>query len=178
MRLQAAVPSLEPEMAYAHIEAANAAATEQISVELLLGIAYIESRFDPTALSRIEGTARRTGRYPSTTPPARLNKRGSMFCGPLQTHATSWSRCLAMRDLKTGYAAAVEELQQWLRDRRVRGSVPRALAGHGCGNVGVLARGAVTRSCNGYPGRVLAMERQFRIGTPPRVSARRGVASS
>lgn len=178
MRLQAAVPSLDLEMAYAHIEAAGAVATEQISVELLLGIAYVESRFDPTALSRVEGTARRTGRYPSTTAPARLNRRASMFCGPLQTYAPSWSRCLAMRDLKTGYAAAVEELEQWLRDRRVRGSVARALAGHGCGNVGVLSRGVVTRSCNGYPGRVLAMERQFRLGTPPRASARRGLASS
>lgn len=96
-----------------------------------------------------------------------------MFCGPLQTHASSWARCLAMRDLKTGYAAAVHELESWLRDRRVRGNVPRALAGHGCGNHGVI-----TRSCNGYPGRVMAMERLFRLGVPPRVSARRGLAST
>jgi hypothetical protein len=173
MRLQAAVPSLELDDAYAHIEAARAVATEQVSVELLLGIAFIESRFDPTALSRVEQGRRRTGRYPSTVPPPRLNRRASLFCGPLQTHASSWAKCIAMRDLKTGYAAAVHEIETWLRDRRVRGDIPRALAGHGCGNHGVL-----TRSCNGYPGRVLSMERQFRLGTSPRVSARRGLASS
>jgi hypothetical protein len=55
----------------------------------------------------------------------------------------------------------------------VRGDIPRALAGHGCGNFGV-----VTRSCNGYPGRVMAMERMFRLGTQPRISARRGLARS
>lgn len=61
MRLQAAVPSLDMETAYAHIEAAEAVATDQLSVELLLGIAFIESRFDPTALSRVEGQTRRMG---------------------------------------------------------------------------------------------------------------------
>jgi hypothetical protein len=173
MRLQAAVPSLEMDAAYAHIEAAEAAATEQVSAELLLGIAFVESRFDPTATSRVEGGVRRLGRYPSTTPPRRLDPRRGLFCGPLQTIALSWARCLAMRDLKTAYAAGASEITTWLRDRRVRGDIPRALAGHGCGNHGVR-----TGACNRYQSRVLGMERRFRLGTEPRVAARRVVPSS
>lgn len=173
MRVQAAVPSLAPDAAYAHIEAANAAASEDITVELLLGIAFVESRFDATAISRVEGRFRRTGSYPSTAAPARLDRRASLYCGPMQTFAPSWARCIAMRDLRTAYTAGAAELRLWLRDRRVRGDVARALAGHGCGNFGVA-----TRSCNGYPGRVLWMERQLRAGPDARGSSRRGLASS
>lgn len=179
LRLHLAAPWLDGESMKAHIEAAHEAADEathdEITVELLLGVAYIESRFDPTALSRVEGTTRRTGRYPSTTPPRGLNQRGSMFCGPLQTHATSWESCIGMRDLKTAYRAAVTELERWLKDRYVRGSIPKALAGHGCGYRGVL-----TGSCNGYPSRVRAMERQFTRGPirRPAAATRTSVAST
>jgi hypothetical protein len=170
LRLHAAVPSLDLSDAYAHIEAAEAAASPQLTIELLLGVAFVESRFDPTAVSRVQGRTRRTGRYPSMAVPAQLDPRASLFCGPLQTFASSWSACLGMRDLKAAYAAGAAELGQWLRDRRVRGNITRALAGHGCGNFGV-----VTGNCNGYPRRVLSMERQFRIGVDPRHATSRRV---
>lgn len=157
LRLSAAVPSLPPDVAYAHAAAATAAATAQIPAELLLGIAFVESRFDPTAVSRVEGHTRKTGRYASTEAPPGLDRRAALYCGPLQTYAASWTGCMAMRDLATGYTAAAAELTQWLRDRRVHGSTTRALAGHGCGNYGV-----VTGQCNGYPQRVLDMTRRFR----------------
>lgn len=163
LRLHAAEPSLDLRDAYAHVEAAEAAASEQVTAELLLGVAFVESRFDPTAVSRVQGRTRRTGRYPSTAVPAQLNPRASLYCGPLQTFARSWSTCLGMRDLKTAYTAGAAELGYWLRDRRVRGDVTRALSGHGCGNYGVI-----TGKCNGYPGRVLWMERQFRLGVDHR----------
>jgi hypothetical protein len=158
-RLHAAAPWMDPQTAYAHVEAAEAAATDQVPSELLLGIAFVESRYDVTALSRVEGLTRKTGRYPSTKPPARLDRRASLFCGPLQTYAASWSACMGMRNLKVAYAAAARELEGWMKDRRVRGNVTRALAGHGCGNYGVR-----TGACNGYPRRVLAMTRQLRFG--------------
>ncbi|HEY6174805.1 MAG TPA: hypothetical protein VIX73_10190 [Kofleriaceae bacterium] len=173
LRLAAAAPWLPPEVAYAHAEAANAAATEQVPAELLLGIAFVESRFDPTAVSRVEGHTRKTGHYASRDAPPGLDRRASLYCGPLQTYAASWSSCIAMRDLGTGYAAAVAELTQWLRDPRVHGSTTRALAGHGCGNRGVL-----TGQCNGYPARVLDMTRRFRDHDPARPqTAPRAVAS-
>jgi hypothetical protein len=162
MRLHAAVPWLPPDAAYAHVQAASAAATDEVPVELLLGIAFVESRFDPTAVSRVEGGTRRTGRYPPTTPPARLDRHASLFCGPLQTYAASWPACVRMRNLDVAYAAGVAELREWLRDPRVRGSTVRALAGHGCGNHGVT-----TGRCNGYPERVLTMTRRFRAPPPP-----------
>jgi Transglycosylase SLT domain len=163
LRLHTAAPSLDLATAYAHIEAAEVAASKQISLELLLGVAFVESRFDPTAVSRVEGRARRTGSYHSTAAPAQLNPRASLYCGIMQTYAPSWSACLQMRDLKTAYAAGAAELAAWLRDSRVRGDITRALSGHGCGNHGVI-----TRSCNGYPARVLSMERQFRLVAHPR----------
>ncbi len=174
VRLHAAVPALDPLAAYAHAAAAQAAATDHVSAELLLGIAFVESRFDPTATSRVEGQQRRTGRYPSTAPPSGLNHRASLYCGPLQTFASSWSGCMAMRDLSKAYAAGVAELEQWLADKRVRGEISRALAGHGCGNHGVT-----TGNCNGYPGRVLWMERRFRLGIDHggRATVRRPIAS-
>jgi hypothetical protein len=167
------VPSLDIHAAYAHVEAAEAAASNQVTAELLLGIAFIESRFDPTAVSRVQGRTRRTGSYRSTSRPTQLDPRASLYCGALQTYASSWKSCLGMRDLKTAYAAAAAELGTWLRDRRVRGDITRALAGHGCGNFGVT-----TGSCNRYPGRVLWMERRFRSGADhQRASSRRALAS-
>jgi hypothetical protein len=171
-RLHAAAPWMDPQTVYAHVEAAEAAATDQVPSELLLGVAFVESRYDVTAVSRVEGRTRKTGRYPSNNPPARLDRRASLFCGPLQTYAASWSICMGMRNLKVAYAAAAKELEHWMRDRRVRGSVTKALAGHGCGNFGVR-----TGTCNGYPKRVLAMTRQLRFGPSTPQSTRRAIAS-
>ena len=172
LRLSSAVPSLPPEVAYAHAAAASTAATTELPAELLLGIAFVESRFDSTAVSRVEGHTRRTGRYASTAAPGNLDPRAALYCGPLQTYAASWAACMAMRRLDAGYAAAVGELTQWLHDRRVHGNTTRALAGHGCGNFGVA-----TGQCNGYPERVLDMTRRFRDHSPHR-SAPRSVAST
>jgi hypothetical protein len=172
LRLNAAVPWLPPEVAYDHAAAAVAAETDQVPAELLLGIAFVESRFDPTAVSRVEGHTRKTGSYPATEAPAQLDRSAALFCGPLQAYAGSWSACIGLRNLSAGYAAGVDELQQWLRDPRVRGSTVRALAGHACGNFGVT-----TGRCSHYPERVLDMTRRLRP-TPSREPARRTVASS
>jgi hypothetical protein len=164
---------MDPQTAHEHIEAAEAAATDQVPSELLLGIAFVESRYDATAVSRVEGRTRKTGRYPWNKPPASLDRRASLFCGPLQTYAPSWATCMGMRNLKVAYAAAAAELDHWMRDRRVRGNVTRALAGHGCGNYGVR-----TGTCNGYPRRVLAMTRQLRFGPSMPQSTGRVLAST
>ena len=173
-RLHVAEPSLGFFEAYEHAQAALDASTDRVSPELLLAIAFVESRFDVTATSRVEGGTRRMGRYPSTTPPPNLSLR-SLFCGPLQTMARSWSECMALRDPHNAYAASVHELERWLNDRRVRGDVTRALAGYGCGNYGVA-----TGKCNYYPQRVLWQNRRFEMGRPRanHAEARRGKAAS
>ena len=164
MRLQAAQPELSFWDAYENASAAVEASTPDVQPELLLAIAFVESRFDVTATSRVEGRKRRTGHYAGTTPPSNLNTKMSMYCGPLQTFAGSWSECMAMRDPHVAYAAGADELETWLRDKRVRGDITRALAGHGCGNHGVT-----TGKCNRYPQRVLWQERRFAAGLAPAV---------
>jgi hypothetical protein len=154
LRLTQAMPTIEINNAYAHASAAVDAATPELPADLLLAIAYIESRYDPTSTSRIENEVRRTGRYPSRRRGPEI--KGPLFCGPLQTHARTWKQCLAMRDLTTGYSAAVREISSWMRDRRVRGNITRALNGHGCGNHGVN-----TGKCNNYPRRIFKFRRKL-----------------
>jgi hypothetical protein len=158
IRLHAAVPDLGWSDTFEHVIAAEHASSAHVRPELLLAIAFIESRFDATATSRVEGGKRVTGRYPSTTRPARLITNTSLFCGPLQTFAGSWNACMELRKLPNAYAAGVTELEQWLRDPRVRGDIGRVLAGHGCGNYGVL-----TGKCNAYPKRVLRMQAMLSV---------------
>lgn len=156
MRLSATTP-IEPEVAMAHVQAAVAASTDLVSAELLLAMAFLESRFESHVVSRIEGKRRVHGRYTSTTPPKGMSKKGSMYCGPLQTRALTWDDCLEQRtNLVLAYSAGARELTNWIRDRYVGGDITRALAGYGCGYHGVR-----TGKCNRYPNRVLWQARQF-----------------
>lgn len=168
MQLHAAVPELPVFDAIQHASAAVDSATPKLRPELLLAIAFIESRYDTTATSRVESGTRRTGSRPSILPPRNLDRNASLYCGPLQTFASSWSECIGLRDSRRAYAAATKELLTWLRDPRVGGDVTRALAGHGCGNHGVT-----TGRCNGYPQRVLATERRLFSPRDTRPRARR-----
>jgi hypothetical protein len=156
VRLSAATP-IDPQLAMAHVQAAIHASTDLVSAELLLAMAFIESRFESHTVSRIEGKRRVHGRFTSTTPPKALDPRGSMYCGPLQTRARTWDDCLEQRtNLVLAYSAGARELTNWLRDRHVGGDLTRALAGYGCGYHGVR-----TGKCNRYPNRVLWQARQF-----------------
>jgi hypothetical protein len=169
LRLHAAFPTVGVVEAYANASAAVEASTALVPADLLVAVAYIESRFDPTATSRVVGARRMTGSYPSLEPPRGLN--GTLYCGELQTFAASWSECIAMRDRTRAYAAGAAELGTWMRDKRVRGDLELALAGHGCGNAGVA-----TRSCNNYPARVQAVRYFIRRSVPKRVSSVRRAA--
>lgn len=159
LRLYAAAP-MEPELLMAHVQAAFDAAEEanhaDIDAELLLAMAFIESRFETATLSRVENKRRIHGRYPSTLPPKNLDKGTSLYCGPLQTRARTWDECMEQRNLAVAYRAGARELGNWLRDRYVRGDLTRALAGYGCGYHGVR-----TGKCNRYPNRVLYQARLF-----------------
>jgi hypothetical protein len=129
--------------------AASVAERPGITAELLVAVAYVESRFNPASVSRVEGGQRVTGIWASR---AQIGE-GPWFCGVLQARAATWARCLELRDSHLGYAAGATELASWLRRT---GDIGAMLDGHGCGTHGVR-----TRRCNGYAGRVLRVHRRI-----------------
>lgn len=145
---------MTPEHAVLHATAATIAARESgLEPELLIAVAWVESRFDASATSRIERGARKTGSWPSTERAG----NGPRFCGVMQTIAGGdWADCLAQRSLLVGYRTGAAELRAWLR--LSRGDLRAALDGHGCGVAGMTA------GCRGYAGRVLAIARRLRAG--------------
>ena len=167
MRLMSTHPQLDAGEALAHARAAEVAQTPQVSAELLLAMAFVESRFNPFALSHVEGHKRKVSRYRADHAPKRWRKGTSLYCGPLQTFAGTWQDCMKQRELSVAYAAGAKEITAWLRDRRVRGDITRALAGYGCGN-----RGVKTGKCNRYQGRVLYQARRLEVKQPITVATR------
>lgn len=144
---------MSPEHALLHATAATIAAREtQLEPELLLAVAWVESRFDASATSRVVNGKRKTGSWTSWWEPA---GSGPRFCGVMQTIAGSdWAACVDQRALLVGYRTGAAELRAWLR--MSRGDIRAALNGHGCGVVGMTA------GCRGYADRVLAIARRLR----------------
>jgi hypothetical protein len=149
LTLRLMLGGVDASTAFDHASAAVEAGDAEVQPELLLAIARVESRFDPTATSRMHGAQRVTGSYRSTS--LARGMTGPFYCGPLQTYAYDWASCLKQRDLVTGYKLGVSELKKWLKNPRVAGNTFRALLGHACGN-----HGLVEGRCRGYPNRVLS----------------------
>lgn len=97
------------------------------NVSIAIGQAWVESRYDPTAVSRV---------------------RGALFCGIWQVQVSTEEECVAMQDTLTAWKKRREEMQAWLRF--CRGNITCALNGYGCG-----VRGAREGRCNRYAERVL-----------------------
>lgn len=151
---------LKGNSADAHVAAASAAAeklnVKEDATEILLALAWVESRFDPTATSRAVDGKRITGSWPYRTQAG----QGPWFCGVLQTRAFySWKTCLEMRDLKRGYEEGVAELNYWLK--KTNGNILQALNGHNCGNLGP------TTACGGkgYGAFVLKLAKKLKAKT-------------
>ena len=135
--------------------AAQSAATQDFPVELLLGLADVESDFESRSVSRLIGSARQTGTWRSSKAPK--GSHGNYFCGITQAIAPTWKRCMELRDPAVAMTAGVAELQAWLKRGK---SVRIALQGHGCGNAGM------TGACASYATRVLRRARLFIIPAP------------
>lgn len=148
----AMVSNLPADRARVHVEAAMTVAAEtNLPTELLLGVAYVESRYDQRALSRMEcetedpaSCVRKTGVWKRATKPPKA--RPSWYCGALQAGGyVSWGECQRMRtDVLYGYRVGARELQTWLDDKRCNkldddSRLRCALAGHNAGNAGVAA---------------------------------------
>lgn len=155
------VSSLDEATAREHVQAAYVAAQKyDLPLELLLGMAYIESRYDPADLSRIEchkgKCVRVTGRWYKTTKPPRA--RPTYYCGAMQVGGNvSWDRCQELREnLQENYLEGAQHLVEWMDDPHCRYKKGRAkllcgLAGYGGGY-----RAIKNGSKSGYPTNCLA----------------------
>lgn len=106
------------EVDYRAVSAALAVETRRVPAELLISIAWEESRFDPKV---------RTGRV----------------CGVMQVNPADidmpLSTCDAWgRDLAAGFAAGVAEIEQMLDEPRVHGDLHTALRYRACGNAAFI----------------------------------------
>jgi len=151
-----------------HARAALAAAQgTEVDPFLLLGMAYIESRYDRRAVSRLECDDPRDRATCSRV--ASLWKRRSKprsfappyFCGVLQVGGwISWRGCMdRVDDLEANYREAALHLQRWLEQpickRRGAGRLRCALLGYG-GGYKLIAGGST------YPRRCMAQARKLR----------------
>lgn len=102
------LPDVRAELIAPTVAAALTAETPEFPAELLIAIAWGESRFEPGA---------HTGRA----------------CGPMQTIARTGD-CERWRDPFAGFQAGVDELTQWSRDRRTHHELRLILGAYACGN--------------------------------------------
>lgn len=127
-RRAAELPDVRPELILPSVSAALTAETPEFPAELLLAIAWGESRFEP-------GT--HTGRA----------------YGPMQTIARPGTNDGARwRDPIEGFKAGVAELREWSRDHRTHGDLRSILFAYACGNAAFNDTCTKTR----WPGWVLA----------------------
>ena len=156
--IQANAPRyLTIEQAATHVIAARLAETPEVSAELMLSMAYSESRYNPRSVSRVEDGVRK-GNIPKwTKPPA--NVTGPYFCGVTQVAAQmSWKRCVEFQDIFLAYSTASMELGKWYRDpycRKAEERIRCALFGYGGGYQ------AIKSQTSTYPNRVLGRAKRF-----------------
>jgi hypothetical protein len=123
--------NLDQEQAYVHALAATAASSPEVRAEVLLSMAWIESRYYPEAVSRIENGVRVTGVPRWSSPPKGTY---SFFCGVTQVSAgNSWKKCQQVRDIFVAYRETVKELEQWMSPRICAHNLRCALTGYSGG---------------------------------------------
>jgi hypothetical protein len=103
------LPDTRPELALITTLAALSAESDRFPAELLIAIAWGESRLEPTT---------KTGRA----------------CGPMQTIAVKPGDCERWATPLYGYQAGVDELTEWSNDKRTRGDLELVLLAYACGS--------------------------------------------
>lgn len=122
---------LTREGSYEQARAALEASNKEISAEILLAMAFFESRYSINAVSRIENGVRKTGIPVWRIPP--VNTR-SFFCGVTQASAgDSWVKCQKFHNVELAYRTTVFELIQWLSPRICNHDLRCALTGYNGG---------------------------------------------
>lgn len=103
------LPDVNPELVLPTVTAALTAETDRIPAELLLAVAWGESRFI---------SATHTGKA----------------CGIMQTIPSSLDDCNRWLDPVEGFRAGVAELTEWSHDARTHGDLRLILLAQACGN--------------------------------------------
>ncbi len=147
---------IDSDVAIEHATAAMMAERKGVSAELLLGLAYVESKFNPMTVSRVSHGKRKTGTPTWTTPPRHV--KGPYFCGVTQAIAKrSWKRCVELQDIFVAYDQTASEIAWWLR--QCKGKMNCALLGYGGGYA------SIERGTSPYPGRVLKWAKRIKKAT-------------
>jgi hypothetical protein len=109
---------LDADQAKLHADAAYAAEQATgVGADLLLSIAWVESRYDPYSVSRMEcfdGVCKRkTGHWSKSTKPA--GAKPTYYCGVTQVGgAITWAQCKAYRDITDAYLTGAIHLDSWM----------------------------------------------------------------
>lgn len=163
---------ISDDIALTHAKAALAAEAETgIEAELLLAMAFFESRYKPNSISRVvcndNVCERVTGQVYSRRKPT--NVRGPYFCGALQVggggNTTNWNECWAFIDDVPGtYVEAAQHLLRWedmkpCKKLRSDRKLKCALLGYRGGNPGIVANG-------NYPARANRLKNSIKHHTP------------
>jgi hypothetical protein len=112
------------EIAQRHVAAASyAGALTGVDPSLLLAVAYVESRYDPNTVSRIECSGesckRVAGVWSSTKKP--VGARGTYYCGVMQVGgAITWDECVALRDIERNYVVGAQHIIEWSESKPCR----------------------------------------------------------
>jgi len=123
--------------ARSHVAAAQAAATAEVPAEVLLAIAYNETKFDVLDVSVV---------------------RGKFFCGITQANAgSSRARCRALRDPEASYRQTVRQLTRRMTEDMPGEPLVVVLAGYACG------KSYRAPKCQAYAGRVLRLARTLTV---------------
>lgn len=131
-------PAMSREDAAAQAAAIQRAAIEHhVDAELLLAMAWTETRFDPMQVSRA---------------------KGSWFCGVLQVQASNKKGCDELANVERSYFEGAAHLRLWMR--YAKGDTAAALRGYGCGFEPNTKR--PRDACRSYDTRVLSLAKKLR----------------
>jgi hypothetical protein len=151
--------------AQTHVAAAIAASTATgIDPDVLLAIAYVESRYNPKSVSRVEChdgvCARKTGVWEKDTKPP--GAKPTYYCGVTQVGGNiTWAKCVELRDIDEAYLTGAIHLDSWMNSKPCRKLTGEArltcgLRGYNGGWASIEKRAQV------YPGMVYGAREKIR----------------
>ncbi len=159
-------PYLSESLAKVHVHSAFIAGEKyEIEPEILLAIAWAESRYQDMVVSRIhcenDICKRKRGKITSRQKPE--GAKPTYYCGALQVGGhVSWEKCMGLdQNVPLNYLTGAENLRNWLNDpkcKRRKGEDRLVCALHGYGG----GYAAVERYSSKYPMKVIGLRNKIK----------------